>query len=197
MFQLRCSSTQCLSQLLHDVKSRHHATGSDVLTTSAAMHLDIILLTICCLRCAVSLECEVTGIWLVGKRMRRPAVCAAALNLCLARGFFDASMNGELNSDIPALHAKGGPLPCLVAHLLEIGAQSSGLINLTSVLLCSRLLLSPELVPCYADQVHLPHLPCCDLHRMPYGRLHPSASRSRTPGHACCVAIDKVTAPNS
>lgn len=82
-------------------------------------------------------------------------MCAAMLSLCLARSFFDKSVQGDFCSEISALHADTGPVRKLVSQLLAVGAQSSALINLTSVQLCSRLLLAPELVPRYADEVRI------------------------------------------
>ena len=80
-------------------------------------------------------------------------MCAAMLNVCLARCWFDTSPRGELRGAVAGLHGDRGPLPRFVARLLALGARSSALTNLASVQLCSRLLLAPALVPCYADEV--------------------------------------------
>ena len=80
-------------------------------------------------------------------------MCAAMLNVCLARCWFDTPPRGELRGAVAGLHGDRGPLPRFVARLLALGARSSALTNLASVQLCSRLLLAPALVPCYADEV--------------------------------------------
>eukprot|EP00892_Ulva_mutabilis_P002313 jgi/Ulvmu1/12082/UM084_0005.1 len=97
--------------------------------------------------------CQQSLLLMKRKRIRRPGVCAAMLNVCLARCWFDTSLPEEQSAVIAELHGKHGPLPRFVAELLALGAKSSALVNLTSIQLCSRLLLAPSLVPRYKTEV--------------------------------------------